>query len=238
MKTRKLSIILQSIFMAIAVCVSVIFVIKYTFDIKLIKDSNYKATEDATQATNNDETLNDDNNENETIEEDIPFTERTYEVNGIVFDNNALLLPCEYYNNAIINNDALLCTKAYPEYVINYIQDTSDFETIDDYISSLHDAYVSTFGSYFTFNNVLVNTTILSDDEINDMNMYFKKTYSEDVHIEYAVLMESVCSIHYQNDELDLKMNTASETEYFTSYYSDGNWYIDYQYTDYYFFNN
>ncbi len=72
--------------------------------------------------------------------------------------------------------------------------------------------------------------TINNDfDSTNEINYPF--------NIQYAVLVESQCFIQYTDAKLSQEMKTDSETEYFICYYAENTWYIDYLYTDYYFYN-
>lgn len=242
MNKKKLLNILQCLFMATVTCIAVIFVIKYIFEIRLIETASENKTDNITVESKEETVIETDTTVIEAIEDttdldDIPLDERTYEVNEKIYKNKDLLSPCEYYNNAIIYNNAAFMNKAYPEIMSDFLVKQTDFLSLDEYVDNLYTKYYSLFGNDFIINNTLLDTTILTEDELADMNSFFNHILGPEIDIEYAVLMKTICSIRYFDSDSLTEVDTDSETEYFLSYYYNGNWYIDYLYTDYYFFN-
>lgn len=240
MNKQKLLNILQCFFMATIACIAVIFVIKYTFEIKLLDNVDEKNTTTIHEVNT---TITAQENTSESIEvsgipniSDIPVEQRTYTVNEKTYTNKDLLKPCEYYNSSIIYNNPEYLEIAYPDLIIEYMVKQSSCESADEYVDSLHTNYQSLFNDFF-IKNTLIDTKILDDDELNDMNSFFTHIFNTEIDVEYAVLMKTICSIQYYNPNSLDPMETDNETEYFVSYYYNDNWYIDYLYTDYYFFN-
>lgn len=240
MNKQKLLNILQCFFMATIACIAIIFVIKYTFEIKLLDNVDEKNTTTIHEVNT---TITAQENTSESIEvsgipniSDIPVEQRTYTVNEKTYTNKDLLKPCEYYNSSIIYNNPEYLEIAYPDLIIEYMVKQSSCESVDEYVDSLHTNYQSLFNNFF-IKNTLIDTKILDDDELNDMNSFFTHIFNTEIDVEYAVLMKTICSIQYYNPNSLDPMETDNETEYFVSYYYNDNWYIDYLYTDYYFFN-
>ncbi|MDE6209460.1 MAG: hypothetical protein K2M73_07280 [Lachnospiraceae bacterium] len=240
MNKQKLLNILQCFFMATIACIAIIFVIKYTFEIKLLDNVDEKNTTTIHEVNT---TITAEENTSESIEvsgipniSDIPVEQRTYTVNEKTYTNKDLLKPCEYYNSSIIYNNPEYLEIAYPDLIIEYMVKQSSCESVDEYVDSLHTNYQSLFNNFF-IKNTLIDTKILDDDELNDMNSFFTHIFNTEIDVEYAVLMKTICSIQYYNPNSLDPMETDNETEYFVSYYYNDNWYIDYLYTDYYFFN-
>lgn len=241
MNKQKLLNILQCFFMATIACIAIIFVIKYTFEIKLQKDNDEK-NDTTTQVVNTSSAIENENT-SESLEvsgvpnvSDIPLEQRTYTINEKTYTNKDLLKPCEYYNSSIIYNNPEYLKIAYPDLIIEYMIKQNSFETVDEYVENLYINYHSLFNDFF-ITNTLVDTNILTTDELNDMNSFFTHVFGTEVEVEYAVLMETICSIQYYDPNSLTPMETDSETEYFISYFYNNNWYIDYLYTDYHFFN-
>ena len=69
------------------------------------------------------------------------------------------------------------------------------------------------------------------------MNSFFKSVLATEFPVEYAVLMKTTCTIQTFDNGSDNSLKSESEDEYFISYFYDNKWYIDYLYSDYYFFN-
>ena len=240
MNKQKLLNILQCFFMATIACIAIIFVIKYTFEIKLLDNVDEKNTTTIHEVNT---TITAQENTSESIEvsgipniSDIPVEQRTYTVNEKTYTNKDLLKPCEYYNSSIIYNNPEYLEIAYPDLIIEYMVKQSSCESVDEYVDSLHTNYQSLFNDFF-IKNTLIDTKILDVDELNDMNSFFTHIFNTEIDVEYAVLMKTICSIQYYNPNSLDPMETDNETEYFVSYYYNDNWYIDYLYTDYYFFN-
>lgn len=240
--------------MAAVACIAIIFVIKYTFEIKLIKNDTDETTKNTAQtvttettsvtaSTKADETsVPDETAENETSDvyldiNDIPLNERTYTVNNTVYHNRDLMKPCEYYNSAIVYNAPKYLDIAYPQIVIDYLVTIGHYETVTDYVESLYLGYRSIFDENFFIKNTLEDTTVLNEDDLKNMNSFFKSVFASDFEIEYAVLMKTTCTIQNFGSNSGGFLQSESEDEYFISYFCDNQWYIDYLYADYYFFN-
>ena len=145
--------------------------------------------------------------------------------------------PCEYYNSSIVYNEPKYLDIAYPQIVIDYLVAVGHYESVSDYVESLYLGYRSIFNENFFIKNTLVYTTVLNKDELKDMNSFFKSVFATEFPVEYAVLMKTTCTIQTFGNGSDNSLKSESEDEYFISYFYDNQWYIDYLYSDYYFFN-
>lgn len=253
MKKQKIYNILQCFFMATIACIAVIFVIKYSFEIKAVQNNDNTettktssttpiettsktASTGASTETPVDETTGEDDDVIVDIKE-LPLEKRTYTVNNVVYYNKDLMKPCEYYNSAIVYNDPRYLDIAYPQIVIDYLVAVGHYNSVADYVEGLYSGYRSIFNENFFIKNTLVDTTILNDDELKDMNSFFKSVLATEFPVEYAVLMKTTCTIQTFDNCSDNSLKSESEDEYFISYFYDNKWYIDYLYSDYYFFN-
>ena len=170
------------------------------------------------------------------------------------------MFPCKNYNYAIMMKNPVYLDSAYPEFARNALITQTSLTNLKDYVEKIYETYIQLFGDDFIISNSLVNTTVLNHEELENMRMYYNQCYNEDFDIKYAVIMETVCTITYtktveQEISSDSGENTTetsstedlasnikellsdSETEYFISYFYNGKWYMDYIYTDYYFYN-
>jgi hypothetical protein len=245
MNKAKLTMIFQSFLIASLICISVIFIIKYIFEVQLVREElENMSKENTTLEEVEDVTTEisaDISNKNDDLEDidmsDIPLTDRIYTVNTVNYTNEDLMFPCSNYNFAIMMNNSVYLSNSYPKIVCEYLLNETSYSTLDEYTKKIYDTYIQLFNKNFVINNELINTTVLTRDELSDMRAYYYQYYNIDINIEYAVLMESICSITYSNDDSSESLLTDKETEYFISYYYDGKWYMDYVYTDYYFYN-
>ena len=252
MKKQKLYSILQCFFMATIACIAIIFVIKYLFEIKSVQNNNSETTKSSSDTSfavettsvlpqvttdyDNQTTADEDNNVSGDIT-DIPLDDRTYTVNNVVYYNKDLMKPCEYYNSSIIYNEPKYLDIAYPPIVIDYLVAIGHYDSVSDYVESLYLGYRSVFDENFFIKNTLIDTKILNIDELKDMNSFYKSVFATDFEVEYAVLMKTTCTINTLGTGSDSSIKSESEEEYFISYFYDNHWYIDYLYSDYYFFN-
>lgn len=262
MNKKKYISIISSLVTAVVLCTAIIFFIKYQLEIKpqnVHKGGSTTTSSDITVSA-----------EDETTTGELPVDERTFLVDNKTYSVYDILKPCNYYNNSIIYNNPDYLYDAYPEFVIDFVVAQSGKDDVSSYISEIYKAYASLFGEYFVVNNTLENTTVLDENTLERMNIFYEETFfpkdpdealntetttslettsiqplsdlenpspAYSFPIEYAVLIQSECYIQYTDAKLSSEMKTDSETEYFIVFYASGKWYIDYMYTDYYFYN-
>ena len=236
MNKHKLLNITYSVLFATVSIIAIIFFIKYVFlarehDELRSSSGNVASSYETSAFAQSSENSTDETGEDPTTK--VPVNEKTYSVNGVIYTSDDILRPCNYNNNAYIYNNSSYISYVYPEEVIDFLLEFNNFKTNEEYVSYLHDKYRQLFGEYFVVNNTLVNTSEFDEKELFNMNQYFKSEFNISSQIEYAILVESTCSIDYMDESLSKTMQTDSETEYFISYLLGGNWYIDYMYTDY-----
>lgn len=264
MNKQKLTTIFQSLLTATLICISVIFIIKYIFEVKLVWEelenmSNQNNESYENDASNPTTEISADVTDKEDIDlSKIPLDERIYKVNSKEYKNDDLMLPVRNYNYAIMMNNSVYLSSAYTKTALAFIIKETSY-SLKEYTEKIYTTYTELFGDDFIISNSLINTTVLTDDELSDMRSFYNLYYDEPINIEYAVLIESECSITYTEpsvneqselsekqtqsnssetpDENDKKLNTHSEREFFISYYYNDSWYLDYIYTDYYFYN-
>lgn len=209
MKNKKAASILFSFFTAFVVCLITIVLINYIYgaenSFNLQKKEEQSSIEGLTFDDVEEETTIDINT--------IPLNERLYTVDEKVYTNQDIFAPCESYNRAIMEMRITALNDAFPPYVVSYMLDKSGLASYTRFISELNLAFKNAFGNSFNFKNTLVNTTVLTDNDIDNMNHFFKDTYNYETDIQYAVLVETLCTIESITDNEEIESEDYSENE-------------------------
>ena len=141
-----------------------------------------------------------------------------------------LMTPIITYNNICTSGNADKLPSVYPDGVIKFLLDSTNFSTQSEYATYLYELYCKVYNEKFSMNNEYISCIPLSATDIENFHELYLNNFNEDITPEYAFIVESSYTINYTDEKGNEKSDT--DTDFFIAYFFNNTFYLGYFYID------